>query len=187
MVSTRSCDIISIDICGGFPIELVYIGPTKPCAHSLSVYGYEEDFCTSYNYNYSDAWKVTNVDDTGYDNYELNQQECVFIKKLTIKEIPKNIFYQFNAVRYFKMINQDLERLSDKSFDHAENLLYLDLSENKLETFSWKVFEYIRDLIALNLSGNKIHTITDLKSYQSTSIRWLDLSDNNLNNIFNQL
>lgn len=136
------------------------VDPNKPCS-------------------YPDTWRLT-------ENNELTETigrrvAHLTINRMSVNQFPPNIFYQLCTLLDLKITGQHIKEINATHFEHARQLLHLDLSHNDIERLEPYTFSNTR-MVDVNLSFNRIEFI-DENAFNASHMGSLYLNNNRLTEI----
>lgn len=112
-----------------------------------------------------------------------NLTNVLYIFSLEVYKLPKEIFRKFTNLKHLIVNGNHLQILEFDTFEGAENLEVLRLSNNDLKQLQSLIFHVMRNLKTLDLGRNKIERIESETFDGLHNMERLYLSDNNLKSL----
>lgn len=125
--------------------------------HVLCTKTLEENECSINKFYFpSDERKINYLTNTEQFRSEIND---IVTSESRLVQVPADIFTAYLNLQGLFLQNCAINKIGEKTFQNAKNLLVLDLSKNKITELENTTFEGAGNLQSLDLSFNEIETV----------------------------
>ncbi|PSN50837.1 hypothetical protein C0J52_03272 [Blattella germanica] len=144
----------------------------------------EEDRCKSRNTKITCEGKVREELNRGYISHNMGDQRILEISNSDILDLKAQWTKGRNSFTWLKVnFNEKLNRLSNDSFIHLQNLERLDLSHNNISSLDIIVFFPLLNLTTLAINYNKLIRLQTGLFSRQRHLKVLKLDHNNIKTI----